>query len=37
VGEPDGDKFVLHVNSNIPIDVAVTITVFEPFEVGETL
>lgn len=31
-GGPGGVEFMLHVNSNTPIDVAVTITAFDPFE-----
>jgi hypothetical protein len=32
-GGPDGGvEFMLHVNSDSPMDVAVTITVMEPFE-----
>ncbi|GIO00007.1 hypothetical protein ABE137_12805 [Brevibacillus laterosporus] len=32
-GGPDGGvEFMLHVNSNTPIDVAVTISVFGPFD-----
>jgi hypothetical protein len=32
-GGPDGGvEFMLHVNSSTPIDVAVTITVLDPFE-----
>jgi hypothetical protein len=31
-GGGGGVEFMLHVNSDSPIDVAITITVFEPFE-----
>jgi hypothetical protein len=32
--EPSGVEFILHVDSDRPIDVAVTITVFDPVERG---